>query len=102
MSAADTPRRGLALILVGQVDRRVLPALMLAANLPEFESRAVHVSVDVLETEQLAHDWMELGLAWVPLHIEEPTSPSLVGSVRAVVEREAEEPRRVLVIVPEI
>lgn len=93
---------GLVLILVGQVDRRMLPALTLASNLPGFEARAIHVAIDPLESQRLAEDWMELGLSWVPLQIEEPTSASLVGSVRSVVEREAGGERRVLVIVPEV
>jgi hypothetical protein len=93
---------GLALILVDRADRRMLPALRLAANLPDYEPRAVHVSIDAAETQQLTHDWMELGLSWVPLLIEEPSAPSLVRSVRDVVERESEGRGRVLVIVPEL
>jgi hypothetical protein len=93
---------GLALILVDRADRRMLPALRLAANLPDYEPRAVHVSVDALETEQLAQDWMELGLSWMPLVIEEPTELSLVRSVCDLVERESEGRGRVVVIVPEL
>ena len=103
MSVVSGPEApGLALILVDRADRRMLPALRLAANLPDFEARAVHVSVDALETEQLTHDWMELGLTWVPLVIEEPTAETLVGTVQEVVERESEGRGRVLVIVPEL
>jgi hypothetical protein len=91
----------LALILVGHVDRRVVPALTLAATLSDYELRAMHIAIDPLTTEQLAHDWMALGLA-LPLQIEEPVDASLVGTVRSIVERETGEHRRVLVIVPEL
>ncbi|MDQ1402269.1 MAG: hypothetical protein QOG03_585 [Actinomycetota bacterium] len=94
--------RGLALILISHVDRRVLPALSLAARLPEFDLKAVHLSFDPLESQQLARDWMELGFAWIPLHITEPGDETFVDSVRSVVEEESEERSRVLVIVPEL
>jgi hypothetical protein len=94
--------RGLALILVDHLDRRSLPALSLAARLPEFEPKAVHVTVDPLESQQLANEWMELGLAWIPLHIEEPADLPFIAAVRRIVEREARNRRRVLVIVPEL
>ena len=92
----------LALILVDRADRRMLPAIRLVASLQDFETRAVHVSLDAEETERLAHDWMTLGLSWVPLHIAEPAAPRLVESVRALVEEAALDRRRVLVIVPEV
>ena len=94
--------RGLALILIGYVDRRVLPAVSLAASLPDFDAKAVHVSVDSAASQQLANDWMELELAWMPLHIEEARDESFLSTVRGIVEREAAGRSRVLVIVPEI
>ena len=94
--------RPLALILVGTVDRRVLPALSLAASLPDFDVKAVHVSVDPVATSRLAREWMRLDLAWVPLHIEDACDEPLATSVRRLVERELSSHRRVLVIVPEV
>lgn len=94
--------RGLALILISHVDRRVLPALSLAARLPEFDLKAVHLALDPLESQQLARDWMQLGFAWIPLVIEEPGSETFVASVRAIVEEQSSRRSRVLVIVPEL
>lgn len=104
---AATPRRaglerGLALLLVGMADRRVLPALWLAARLPEFEAKALHVAVDPEESQELARAWMELDLGWVPLHIVEPGSEAFLGCLQRVVEAEAARRSRVLVIVPEL
>jgi hypothetical protein len=96
------PERGLALILVGDVDRRVLPAVHLAASLPDFETKAIHVSLDQVASQQLARDWMELELSWVPLHIEEVRGESFLATVQGIVEREAAQRSRVLVIVPEL
>jgi hypothetical protein len=102
VSAKPGVDRGLALILVGSVDRRVLPAHWLAARLPELEPLAVHVSEDAAGSQELANAWMELDLAWVPLHIEEPRDESFLACVQRVVEREAADRSRVLVIVPEL
>ncbi len=95
--------RGLALILVGDVDRRVVPALMLAARLPELEPRAVHVAVDAGEGQEVANAWMDLDLAWVPLQIEEQRpGETFLECLQRLVEVEAAERTRVLVIVPEL
>jgi hypothetical protein len=99
---AITLDRGLALILVGGVDRRVVPALALATQLQEFEARAVHLAFDLDTVRRLADDWMGLGLAWLPLHVEEPAAATLADSIRSVVEREVREHSRVLVVVPEL
>jgi hypothetical protein len=92
----------LALILIGAVDRRVGPALKLAAQLQEFEARAVHVAIDPLVTSRVAEDWIELGLSWLPLHIEDPRDEGLAACVCEVVEREARDRSRVIVLVPEL
>lgn len=94
--------RGLALILVGEVDRRILPALMLAARLPELETKAVHIAVDLDESRQATIAWMDLDLAWMPLHIEEPADESFLACVQRLVAQEAAHRSRVLVIVPEL
>jgi hypothetical protein len=99
---SDRLAQDLALVLVGQLDRRVLPALSFAASLPNYELKAVHVSVDAAASRALATDWMELDLGWVPLHIEDAEDGSLLASVRSVVEREVADRRRLLVIVPEM
>lgn len=109
MKAADACQRarsgldrGLALLLVGEVDRRILPALMLAARLPELEPKALHIATDPVESRQAANAWMELDLAWMPLHIEEPNGEALLACVQRVVATEAAHRSRVLVIVPEL
>ncbi len=95
--------RGVALILVGDVDRRVVPALSLAARLPELEPKAVHVTVDARDSQEVANAWMELDLVWVPLHIEEQhADETFLECVQRVVEGEAAQRSRVLVIVPEV
>jgi hypothetical protein len=101
LTATDARAAGLVLILVDRADRRMLPALRLAATLVDYEARAVHVAVDADQTDRLTSDWLELGLTWVPLVIEEPAA-SLVETVREIVEREAEGRGRVLVVVPEL
>jgi hypothetical protein len=94
--------RGLALLLVGEVDRRILPALTLAARLPELEPKAVHIATDPDESRQATNAWMALDLAWMPLHVEEPTAETFLACVQRVVATEAARRSRVLVIVPEL
>lgn len=95
--------RGLAIVLVGNADRRVVPALMLAARLPEFEPKALHIAEHPEESQRLASAWMELDLGWLPLRIEEPANgESFLSCVRRIVEQEATDRSRVLVIVPEL
>lgn len=93
---------GLTLLLVGSVDRRVLPALWLAARLPELEARALHVAEDSDESRELANAWMELDLGWMPLRIEEQVDETFLACVQRVVEEEADDRSRVLVLVPEL
>ena len=94
--------RGLALILVGEIDRRVLPALLLAARLPELEPRALHIAVDPEESRRLADLWMELDLSWVPLDIVELGDEPFLDCIQRIVAAEAAERSRVLVVVPEV
>ena len=76
---------------------------MLAARLPEFEPKALHIAEDRYESQELASTWRELDLGWVPLQIEEPADDEqFLACVKRVVEREATERSRVLVIVPEL
>ena len=93
---------GLALILVGEADRRVLPALMLAARLPELEPRALHIAVDPEESRRLSEAWMALDLSWVPLHVVEPEDETFLGCIQRLVAAEAAVRSRVLVVVPEV
>jgi hypothetical protein len=72
-------------ILVGPIDRRVVPAIRLAQHLRGAEIRAVHVAEDNEIAHELELRWMELGLAWLPLHIVEPTTTQAIDSIRAVV-----------------
>ncbi len=99
--ARSTARR-LALVLLGAVDRRMLPALTLVPQLARCEARALHISVDPAAAHDLARAWMDLDLHWLPLHIEEPTGPTLAGTVRDVVGRELRARPGVTVIVPEM
>lgn len=97
-----SPARALALVLLGAVDRRMLPALTLVPQLAMCEARALHISVDPPAAHDLARAWMDLGLDWLPLHIEEATGPTLAASVRDIVDRELAGRPRVTVIVPEM
>jgi hypothetical protein len=96
-----TTRRPVVVVLVGSVDRRILPALRFVSGLPRTDIRALHVSVDPERTRQLASDWMELGLSWLPLDIHEPTADSLPVAVRQLVEGHASGTRELLVVLPE-
>ena len=93
--------RPLTVLLVAAVDLRFRTGLAL---LPQFEGcdeRALHISLDRDQTCALAQRWMDLGIASLPLQIEEPGG-DLVHSVRVAVEREARIRPRVTVIIPEI
>lgn len=94
--------KGLAIVLVAAVDRRVLPALSLAPHFADCEIQAVHVAMDPEDSLRLARDWMDLGITWPPLHIEEPTADTLPSCVRDLVEREAAARPHVTVLVPEL
>lgn len=101
-SSSQKTARGLAVVLVGAVDRRMLPVLALVPQLAGCEARALHIAADPVAAQALATAWMDLGLEWLPLHIEEPGGPTLAASVRAVVERELVGRPRVTVLVPEM
>ncbi len=92
---------GLVVVLIEAVDRRMLPALSLVPELAAQEARAVHIGLDAADAARLARAWMDLDLHWLPLHIEEPTGPTVTSSVRAVIARYAADGRRVTVLVPE-
>jgi len=94
-------RRHHAVVLVGSLDRRIVPALRLAARLGDADVRALHVSVDPEETRRLARDWMELGLTWLPLHIRDGCSGSFLASVRRAVDEQADATGALTVILPE-
>ena len=97
----STRQKGSALVLVGSLDRRIVPALRLIARLVDVELRALHVSVDSEQTRLLARDWLALDLPWLPLHIREATSTTFVSAVRQAVDAEADRVGEVLVILPE-
>ena len=99
MTAAN---KALAIVLVAAVDRRVIPALALAPQLGDCEVQAVHIAFDVEASYRLARDWMDLGITWPSLHIEEPSGPDLPSCVREVVAREAVGRAHVTVLVPEM
>lgn len=92
----------LVILLVGSVDRRILPAVRFLSRLPDTELRAVHISVDSGASQRLALDWMDVGLSWLPLHIHEPGAETLEESVRRLLERQTDPGRPVTVVVPEL
>jgi hypothetical protein len=94
--------RPLAVVLVAAVDRRVLPAVALLPQLVGSDACALHIALDAEQSYRLARDWMDLGLASLPLQVEEPSEPTLAACVRRVVEREALRRPRITVIVPEM
>jgi hypothetical protein len=94
--------RGLVVVLVGAVDRRMMPALGLVPQLASSEARALHVCLDVDAARELATAWMDLGLDWLPLHIEDANGDDLATAVRRVIEREAATRSAVTVLIPEI
>lgn len=97
-----TRRRHTALVLVSTVDRRILPSLRFVSRLPDTDVRALHICFDSGETRRLAHDWMALGLTWLPLHIHDAVTGSLADSVRHAVGQEATGSWGVTVVVPEL
>ena len=97
-----TRQRHTALLLVSTVDRRILPALRFVSRLPDTDVRAVHVALEPDVALRLARDWMDLGITWPPLHIEEPTADSLTLCVRRLVAQEASVRSHVTVLVPEL
>ena len=90
------------ILLVSTVDRRIVPALHFVSRLACSDSRALHISVDPEETRRLARDWMNLGLSWLPLHIQEAKAQSVAISVRDAVDVVAREIERVTVVLPEL
>jgi hypothetical protein len=97
-----TARRHTAIVLVSAADRRIVPALRFVSRLAQTDVRALHVSVDSEETRQLAADWMQLDLTWLPLHIHDSPTDDLLRSVRQAIEREAHGTGEVIVVVPEL
>ena len=95
-------RNHTVVVLVATVDRRIVPALRFVSRLACTDSRALHVIVDPEQAHRLATDWMNLGLAWLPLHMQEATAHSLPLSVRDAVREASLGTERVTVVVPEL
>jgi|GEM_PF-5135320 hypothetical protein len=95
-------RNHTVVVLVSVADRRIVPALHVVSRLGCSDSRALHVSVDAEATRKLAADWMDLGLSWLPLHIEEAAAEGVLASVRRAIEKDADGGDRVTVVVPEL
>ncbi|HET9443898.1 MAG TPA: hypothetical protein VFO65_11280 [Acidimicrobiales bacterium] len=89
-------------VLVSDLDRRLVPAIRFVAGLRQVQLRAMHVSVDPDRTRRLADDWADLGLSWLPLEIEPPAAGGVAESVAAALRREASEDNPVTVVVPEL
>ncbi len=95
-------RNHTVIVLVSVVDRRIVPALHFVSRLACSDTRALHVSIDADETRRLAVDWMNLGLSWLPLHVQEASEASLPASVRRAIAQDAAPTERVTVVVPEL
>lgn len=95
---------GLVLVLVGHLDRRIVPALRFVSTWSGAELRAVHVAVDPEATGRLASEWMALDLSWLPLHVHDATAPTLPAAiVDAVVdEMSGSDAHRCTVVVPQL
>jgi hypothetical protein len=95
---------GLVLVLVGALDRRIVPALRFVATWTGADLRAVHVVVDAATTRRLASEWMALDLGWLPLHVHDAVGPTLATSIVAAVEAEttAAGVDRCTVVVPQL
>lgn len=92
-----------AVLLIGPLDRRVVPALRFVNSLPDTDVHALHVSFDTAETRRLAEAWMELDATWLPLRICEPADGRMTPAIRAAVAAEAEDAGApVTVIIPEL
>ena len=101
-SDVQPPRRDLGLVLVDAVDRRVLPALGMAATLESFDIKVVHVATDEDDRRRATNAWMLLDLTWAPLEIEDAGERPLLTAVQELVARETADRSRVVVIVPEL
>lgn len=95
-------RSHLVIVLVSEVDRRLIPALHFVAGLPSIDARALHICVDPHETRQLAADWMTLEIPWLPLHIRDATPGGVAASLVEAVRDEAGHSGPVTVVVPEL
>ena len=90
------------LVLVSAIDRRIVPALRFVSRLPFSEAGALHISFDADDTRHVAHEWMRLGLTWLPLEIRDGSDEGLVVSVRDAVREKVEVHRPLTVVVPEL
>ena len=91
------------MLLVAAVDRRIVPAVRFLARLPDTELRALHIAFDTEMSRQIAHDWMDVGLSWLPLHIHDADSAApLEASVRRALEDEIVVRPAITVVVPEL
>ncbi len=91
-----------AIVLIDELDRRILPALRFVTRLPGLSARAVHIATDMEAARALALDWMDVGLDWLPLTIREPVGGSLETSVDAVVREEVRQHGATTVVIPEL
>lgn len=89
-------------VLVGALDRRVLPALRFALQLPADEAKAWHVATDPDAARALALDWMSVGLSSMKLEIHDTVDGSVAASVRRLVQAEAAAGKEVTVVIPEL
>lgn len=101
-SERDSLQTHVAILLVGSVDRRILPAVRFVANLPSTDVRALHVATDTASSTRLALDWLAIGLSWVPLEIYDSDGELLEVAVQSAVHREAGRSGGVTAVIPEL
>jgi hypothetical protein len=95
---------GLVLVLVGTLDRRIVPALRFVSTWTGADLRAVHVAIDPAATARLASEWMALDVGWLPLHVHDAVARTLPASIVAsvVAEATAAGVDRCTVVVPQL
>ena len=89
-------------LLVGRLDRRVVPALRFINSLGDVDARAVHIAFDAEKSRALAEAWMDLGATWLPLHICDPADLRMAAAARAAVAEVAAGADQVTVVLPEL
>lgn len=94
------PRTHVAVVLVGSVNRTLMPALSYASSLGAERLVALHVSTDADHEEQLRRDWEAHGLQ-IPLTIKESPYRELTRPVLEFLDETTTPDELVTVVVPE-
>jgi amino acid transporter len=101
LAEAPTLRRHVVLVFVENIDVAAARAIQYARTLLPDELRAVHFSLDPLQTEELARTWRQLGLSRLPLDmIECPDRRIARGALELVADLVADGETEVTVLIP--